>query len=67
VKSTHQLSPPEWTLEIEKELRRLRISKRELAKMLNLNYAAVCNASTGYINRPDIVHLIQEKIKELKG
>jgi len=60
-------SPPEWVLEIEKRLRRLRISKRQLAKSLNLNYTIVCNASTGYIDRPDIVDLILAKIEEIES
>lgn len=61
-------SPPEeWVLELEKRIRRLRISKRKLAKSLNLNYSTVCNVSTGYINRPDILEQILTKLEEMEA
>jgi len=59
-------TPPEWVLDIETRLRRLGISKHKIAKMLNLNYSLTCNASTGYIDRPEVVERILAKIEELE-
>ena len=60
-------SPPEWVIEIETRLRRLGVTKRQLAQKLNMNYTIVCNASTWYIDRPDVVEKIFAKIEELES
>jgi len=60
-------TPPEWVLDIEKRLRRLRISKLALARMMKMNYSIVCNSSTGYLNRPEVVEQITAKLDELES
>lgn len=59
--------PPEWALDADVRLKRLCMSKTQLAELLDINYTMMCNTMTGYLaNKPDIQNLILSKLDELE-
>jgi len=59
--------PPEWGLDAETRLKRLGLTKRELAEMLGVNYQHMNGCITGNRTSPAMEAKVLNKIKELEG
>jgi len=62
----HVASAAYRALETYIRLRRVNVTKRELAAMLNINYTIVCSAIRGHLNRPDVEKSVSAKLGELE-
>jgi len=60
--------PPEWAINAKARMFRLRITGRDLAKMLGIHNSLVSNTMSGYLaNRPDLKEKILAKLDELEN
>ena len=65
--ATNQNVPiPDWALDVEMRLKRLRVYKTTFAKKIGVNYNIVVSTLTGYLNRPDVQEKILAGIRDLE-